>query len=242
MKRSIFTILLLVCTVSAFSQKAVRDSLRVGNEAYRQKQYTAAESKYKAAMNMNPMEKMAVYNLGNTYFKQGKWDESIKEYENYLNMEMENAADRGAALHNMGNAYLKKKDLKKALEVYKEALRNNPSDDQTRYNLAVVQKILQDQDKKKNQDQDKDKKNQQDDKKKQDQKDQNKPQDQDKDKDKDKPKPKEPDQNQMSSDNIEQILKSLEQEEKATQQRVQDRKNNANKILNGNNRRQNKDW
>jgi Tetratricopeptide repeat. len=50
-----------------------------------------------------------------------------------------------AAWHNIGNSLLQKKELEKSMEAYKMALRMNPEDEETRYNLAVVQKMIQDQ-------------------------------------------------------------------------------------------------
>ncbi|MFV0468173.1 MAG: tetratricopeptide repeat protein [Dysgonomonas sp.] len=238
MKRSNLIILFLVCTLSAFSQKAVRDSLRAGNLAYKNQMYNAAESKYKSAIMLNPAEVMAIYNLGNTYYRQNKWDESIAQYEQYLSVEKNDAKGKSAAYHNMGNALLRKKELEKAGEAYKNALRNNPGDNETRYNLAVVQKMLDDQNKKnKDKDKDKDKNKDKKDKNK-DKNDQNQNQNQDPKQNQNQQQPNQ----QMSSDNIEQILKAMEQEEKATQARVKQAKAGAQKAKNAENKRQNKDW
>ncbi|NDW08985.1 tetratricopeptide repeat protein [Dysgonomonas sp. 520] len=248
MKQIIFIILFLFCTLSSFSQRAVRDSIRAGNEAYEEKLYNAAESKYKAAYSLNPNEIMSVYNLANTYYRQNKWDEAIKEYESYVKMETK-PSKAGMAYHNLGNSYLKKKDLQKSMEAYKNALRRNPDDESARYNLAVVQKMIKDQqdkdqdkdkDKDKDQDKDKDKDKDKDDKKEDDKKDQDKDkQNKDKENKQEPPKDKE---GQMSSDNIEQILKAMEQEEKATQARIRDEKAKAQKERNAQNRQQDKDW
>lgn len=236
MKQYIFLILFLLTTLYGFSQRVVRDSIRSGNKAYKEQLYNTSESKYKSAITANPVEKRAVYNLANTYFKQNKWDEAIKTYEQYITLENENIKEKGAAFHNIGNAQLKKKDLQKSMEAYKNALRLNPSDEGARYNLAVVQKILSDQKKDDDKDKDKDKD------KKDDKKDQDQNKDQNQDKKDDKKDNQQQPQNQMSSDNIEQILKAMEQDEKATQQRVKEAKANQQRIQNADNKKHNKDW
>ena len=234
MKKSLLFILLLFISLNSFAQKEVSDSLRVGNKAYKSQMYNAAESAYKAALSMNPLEKTAVYNLGNTYYKQGNWDEAIKQYENFISFEKEDIDKVSKAFHNMGNAYLKKKELEKSMDAYKNALRFNSTDNDARYNLAVVQKMIQD---KKNKEKPEDKKQdqQQDKQDKQDKKD-NKEQQQEEQ------KPKQQQEAQMSRENVEQILKAMEQEEKATQERVNAAKIEAQKERNATNKKQDKDW
>lgn len=238
-KLSLIIITLLIVSANAFSQKVVRDSIKVGNKAYKEQLYGAAESKYKAAIQQDPNAKEAMYNLANTYYKQSKWDDALKEYEHYLSVENQSREKRSAALHNIGNTFLKKKDLQKSMAAYKEALRMNPTDNQTRYNLAVVQKMLKDQqDKNKDKDNKDDKKDQKEDEKKQDQPQDNKQDNQDK---KDK-KPEKQENEQMSESNARQILQAIEQDEKETQERVKKMKANERKKQSENNRKQDKDW
>lgn len=265
MKKFIFTILLTLIASGAFAQKEVRKAIRSGNSAYNEQRYGAAEGDYAKALSANADSKEASFNLANTYYKQQRWDEALKEYDHYLKLENKDKDKMSAAWSNVGNTYLKKKanekgqpqqpmpqgqqqgggeqqkedNLKMSMEAYKKALRLNPKDDATRYNLAVVQKMLKDQegegggggDQDKNQDKDKDKD------KKEDKKDQNQNKDQKQDQKQD-----QQNQNQMSQDNIQQILQALEQDEKATQQRVKEQKAQEQKRRNENNRKQNKDW
>lgn len=241
-----YTVLLFLLTISlvASAQKDVRKYIREGNKSYEEKLYNAAEANYNSALKSNEASPEALYNLGNTYYQQGKWDEALKTYEKYLTVQASstpNPLNMSQAWHNMGNTFLHKKDLEKSKEAYKNALRLNPADDQTRYNLAVVQKMIQDQkNDDQNQDQNKDQnKDQQDQNKDQnkDQQDQNQDQNQDK-KDQDKKE----EENQMSQDNIQQLLKAIEQDEKETQERVKQMKANDRKKQNENNRKLNKDW
>lgn len=260
MKKTIFITLFTLIAISLSAQKEVRKAIRSGNSAYNEQRYGAAEAEYNKALKENAGSKEASFNLANTYYKQQKWDEAVKEYQHYLTLENENPDKMSSAWSNMGNTFLKKKanekgqmpvpqgqqpqqpqqqadNLKLSMEAYKNALRLNPKDDETRYNLAVVQKMIKDQ-QDQNKDQNKDQKQDQNKDQKQDHnKDQN--QDQNKDQKQDQNKDQ---QNQMSQDNMQQILQAIEQDEKNTQERVKQAKAQERKQKNENNRKQNKDW
>lgn len=260
MKRNILLSLLVVFVVSASAQKKVRQAIRNGNSAYKEQRYSAAEADYAKALELNASSKQASFNLGNTLYKQQRWDEALKEHEHYLTIENEDHEKMSSAWSNMGNTYLKKKaaensqsgggmmppqggnsqqqgqeldNLKASMEAYKNALRLNPSDNETRENLAIVQKMIKDQEGEGGGEDDK-KEDQKDDKKEDQKQDQNK--------NEDKKDDKKQDENQMSPDNIQQILEAIEQDEKETQQRVNQAKSDARKQQSDRNRRQNKDW
>lgn len=253
-------VLLLTLFVPAiWAQKEVRKNIREGNQAYNEQRYGAAESKYKEALTQNPSSKEASFNLANTYYRQQKWDDALKEYERYLTVEKEDPIKAAAAWTGIGNTFLRQKAIEKylpkpekgqekdylklSMESYKQALRLNPKDDETRHNLAVVQKLILDeqsnegggQDQQQNQNKDNNKDN----------KDQNKDQNQNDNKDKQKQNPKDQDdksQNKMSQQNMEQILNALQQEEKSTQERVNQAKIKDQQRRNAANRNQDKDW
>ena len=227
-KLNIFTIILLFISVNAIAQKQVRDSIKAGNKAYQQQLLGTAESNYKAAIQQNPTA---------THYKQGKWDEALKGYQHYLTLETQDPQKVGSALHNMGNTFLKKKDLQKSLEAYKESLRANPMNEKTRYNLAVVKKMLDDQ----NKDKDQNKQDQQQNKdKNQDQQDQQQNQNQ-QNQNKDQ-KPEKQENESMSESNAKQILQAIEQDEKETQERVKQMKAREQQKKNDENKKQDKDW
>ena len=149
-------IILLISVLSGFSlsaQKAVRKNIKQGNRAYNEQKYEQAAQKYEQAIKLNPNALEANYNLGNTLYKQNEWDKSIEQQNHYLMLEKENPVKIASAWHNIGNAILHKKDLEKSMEAYKMALRINPNDDEARYNLAVVQKMIDDQQQEQDQDQ-----------------------------------------------------------------------------------------
>lgn len=269
MKKGLFIILFALITIGASAQKEVRKAIRTGNKAYNEQLYATAEAEYNNAKEGNANSKEAAYNLANTYYKQQKWDEALAEYQHYLKLENEDPQKISAAWSNMGNTFLKKKanekaagaqmmmgqqgaqsqapqakqedNLKLSMEAYKNALRFNPNDDETRYNLAVVQKMIKDrEDQKQDQKQDQDQNKDQD--KKQDQKEDQQEQNQDPKQDPKQNQQDQQQQSQMSQDNIQQILQALEQDEKETQERVRQAQARERKEKNEQNRRQNKDW
>lgn len=227
--------LFLIFSFSLSAQKETgRKETKKGNKAYKSEKYDQAAADYQLAIEKNPNAKIANYNLANTLYKQKKWDESIKQQQHYLMLEKENPEKIAAAWHNIGNTFLQKKDLQKAMEAYKMALRLNPNDDKTRYNLAVTQKIIQDNQQNQN---DKNKEKKEQDKEQEQQ--QNQQDQQDKNKEK-KPEQQEPEQ--MSRENAKQILQAIEQDEKETQERVKQIKAQERKQQAADNRRQDKDW
>lgn len=240
-----YTILTLFLFFS-FSLSAQKDSGRKetkrGNKAYKSEKYAQAAIDYQAAIEKNPNSNIANYNFGNTLYKQKKWDESIKQQQHYLILEKKDPEKIAAAWHNIGNSFLQKKDVQKAMEAYKMALRLNPNDDEARYNLAVTQKIIQDNQQNQN-DKNKEKKEQDKEKNKDKEQQQNQ---QDKQDQQDKNKEKKPEQQQepeqMSRENAKQILQAIEQDEKETQERVKQIKAQERKQQAADNRRQDKDW
>ena len=198
--RTIGIILLLLTAISVSAQKAERDYIRKGNRAYKDSTYVNAEVNYRKAIDVNPKSAISMYNLGNTLMQQNKLQEAMEQFVAATKMEKDKG-NLAQIYHNMGVIFHSGKDYAKAVEAYKESLRNNPKDNETRYNLALAQKMLKDQEQnQQNQDQNQDKKEQQN----QDQQQQ----------------PPQPQENQMSKENAEQLLKSVMQDEKDVQDKV----------------------
>ncbi len=214
----IILLISLLSVASLSAQKAVRKNIKQGNKAYNEQKYEQAAQKYEKAIQVNPKSLEANYNLGNTLYKQKEWDKSIEQQNHYLLLEKEDEQQIAASWHNIGNALLHKKDLQKSMEAYKMALRANPEDDEARYNLAVVQKMINDEEQ--NQDQDQDQQQDQN----QDQQDDNQPQSPEQQQDKEKRPEDQTEPEQMSRDNANQILQAIEQDEKETQKRLNEMK------------------
>ncbi len=213
-----------------------RIAIRKGNELFNEKRYAEAEVEYKRALQHNPQSDIANYNLALSYIRQGgnsdpKDEKSpVNQAQKILENVVKTASDKGLAsraYYNLGNLAFNKQDYRNAVDMYKNALRRNPDDDQARDNLRLAQKKLEEQ-QQQNQDQNKDQK-QEDKQDKQDQKqnnDQNKDnkdqQNKDQQNQQQKPNQNQPqEQNQgMSEGNAQQILKAMQDAEKTTQQKV----------------------
>ena len=218
--RTIGIILLLLTAISVSAQKAERDYIRKGNRAYKDSTYVNAEVNYRKAIDVNPKSAISMYNLGNTLMQQNKLQEAMEQFVAATKMEKDKG-NLAQIYHNMGVIFHSGKDYAKAVEAYKESLRNNPKDNETRYNLALAQKMLKDQEQNQqnqaqNQDQNQDKKEQEKEQDK-DKQDQNQQDQQNQDQQQQPPQPQE---NQMSKENAEQLLKSVMQDEKDVQDKV----------------------
>ena len=184
-----------------------------------QKNYSAAETYYRKSLEQNAQNSRARYNLGNTLLFQQKPKEAMQEYEKAAPLE-KNPAYKAAIYHNMGVILQSQKQFGPAIECYKESLRNNSQDDETRYNLALCQYQLKNQDQ--NQDKDKDKKK---DEQKQQEK-QNQQSNPNKDSQKEQNKGQ---KNEMSKDNANQLLRAAQMKENRTQDKVRKAQLHANK-------------
>lgn len=117
-----------------------------GNNKLQSNKFADAEADYRRAISTNPDTGTAKYNLGNAYYNR----QSLAEAFDRFKQAVEVAPDKGSkhmAYHNMGNVFMKEKQFDKAVEAYKNALRNDPTDDETRYNLALAKQKKEEQDK-----------------------------------------------------------------------------------------------
>ncbi|WP_302526260.1 tetratricopeptide repeat protein [Phocaeicola barnesiae] len=213
-----YFILLMLLTVSAvaFGQKTDRDYLRSGNKLYKDSLFVKAEVDYRKALEVNPKSSAAMYNLGNALLMQQKAQEAMEQYQAASRLEKDKAK-LAQIYHNMGVILQSSKKLPECIEAYKESLRNNPHDNETRYNLALAQKQLKDQQQNQNQDKQQEQKQDQ----KQDEQQQNKDQqDQDKKDRQQNNQQQQQNQDEMSKENAEQLLNAAMQDEKNVQDKV----------------------
>jgi len=244
----VFSFPLLVATA-----QTARDFIRLGNKAYREKQYDKAETLYLKSLAKDPSFE-AYYNLGNAYVMQMKDSTAFENYKKADSIGTNDPMRKAKNFHNMGNIWYAQGmaasrqqggnavgAFQRAIEFYKSSLRCNPDDNETRYNLAMAQHQLkknQDQQQQnggnddKNQDQqDKDKQQQQ-----QQQQQQQKQDEQKKDEDKQQQQPQpEQKKDEMSDQAAEQLLNSAQQDEKGVQRKVNKNQNNKRRSLE-------KDW
>jgi len=209
-KKAAATAALLLVALTASAQTD-RQYIREGNKQFRLGQYDKAEVSYRKAVEKNPKNPQAAYNLGNALMAQKKDSAAVQQFEQSARMEA-NPLRKSAAYHNMGVICQTHKMYDDAIEAYKNSLRLNPNDDETRYNLVLCKHLKKKQDDKQKQNQ----QNKDDQKNKDDKKDDQKDQKQDKkdDKQQEQQKP------QMSKDNAEQLLNAAIQNEKMTQDKM----------------------
>ena len=211
--RSVSTICLLFFSLAAFSQTD-RDYIRRGNRLMRDSVYDKAQVEYQKAIEKDNTNPISHYNLGNALLYQNKAEDAMKEYETAARLEKDKTR-LAQIYHNMGVVLQSAKQFDKAVACYRNSLRNDPTNDETRYNYALALfQLKKNQGGQDNQDQQKDDKGQ-DEKKEQEQQQQQQKQDK-KDEQQQQPQPE-----QMSRENAEQMLNAAMQDEKATQEKIQ---------------------
>lgn len=176
--------------------------IREGNRHYKSNKFTEAEIAYRKGLLKNSNSMEATYNLGNALFKQEKYAEALEQYQKIVPSDKIPKEKLAAVLHNTGNALLMQQKVAQSIEAYKNSLKLNPKDDETRYNLALAQYLLRNQENNKDQNKKEEEKQQpeEDKKEKQNKPDESKPQEQNQPRD-------------MSKDKAEQILQALMQDE-----------------------------
>lgn len=226
--------------------------------------FPLAEADYRKAISLNPKDEIGKYNLGTAYYNKEMNANAMQRFLQAASV-ASNKTEKHKAFHNLGNTFMNDKKYKEAVETYKNALRNNPTDDETRYNLALAKKMLEEEQKKGGDDEDnkdKDNKENQNNKDKKDNKDNKEGDDGDEKEDKDKgnekddkkegdekedkgnperPKEKKKDQKQpvhgkLSTQQIKNLLEAMNNEEKKVQDKINAKKQKGAKV------KSEKDW
>lgn len=212
---SLLACLMFALLPSAAGAQSDRTFIRQGNRNYRAQKWTDAETKYRKALARNPDNPQAAYNLGCALMAQQKDSVAMDQFQKAAQME-KGPVRKAKAYHNMGVICQNHQQYAQAIQAYEMALRNNPHDNETRYNLVLCKKQLKNQDN--NKKQDKNRKNKQDNKQ-----DNKKDKDNQKDQQKQNDRQKQNEQQskgQMSRENAEQLLNAAIQQEEATKQRM----------------------
>ncbi len=229
--------LLLICSLKGFSQQEKKFILE-GNKQYEKENFIEAEKNYSRGLNKNKDSYKSSFNLGDAYYKQGKYEEAAEQFQS-LTHRSSSKDTLSKAYHNLGNSLVKSKKYQEGLDAYKNALKNNPDDEDTRYNLAYTQQMLkqqQQQQKKDKDNKDKDKKDKKENKDNKDNKDKDKKDKDKKDKDKKEEKGKEnkkeenPKQDQISKEDAKRLLDALQNDEKILQDKMKKGKMKGMKV------------
>jgi Ca-activated chloride channel family protein len=212
-KKKAAAVMLLLVAAGAQAQTD-RQYIRQGNRLFQKGDYERAEVAYSKAVEQNDKNPQAHYNLGLALMAQKKDSAAIEQYQKAGQLET-NPLRKARSYHNMGVVCQQHQMYGEAIESYKQALRLNPNDDETRYNLILCkhQKQKQDQNQQNQNQQQKQDQNQQ----KQDQNQQKQDQDKQQKQDQQKQQEQKP---QMSKENAEQLLNAAMQQEKQTQKRM----------------------
>lgn len=228
----------LLASATNAAAQTDRNLIRQGNRAFKTQKWAVAETQYRKAISKNQKNPQAIYNLGCALLMQQKDSLAMVQFGNAAQLEP-NRFRRSKSYHNMGVVMQNHREYAQAIEYYKMALRCNPQDNETRYNLALCKKLLKnnpqnqnnkdknnkDKNKDKNKknqnknDQNKDKDKNKDDQNKNDQNKKNK--DKNKDKNKNNSNQNQQNQDKMSRDNAEQLLNAAIQQEQATKRKLQ---------------------
>lgn len=199
-----------------------REFIRNGNKFYDEKRYADAEVEYKKAISENPNSQIGNYNLALSLIKQSGGtnvegeNNPLKDASELLSSVAQGSKNpelRSKAFYNLGNLAYNQQQYAQSIEMYKNALRENPEDNQARENLRLAQ--LKKQEQEQNKDKNKNDKND----KKEDKKDKNQDKE-DKKEDNKQQQPQQPKPQEMSKENMEQILQTMQNQEKATQEKV----------------------
>ena len=235
--RSFLVLIGLLLSIISFAQERDK-ALPKANKEYENKSYQDDEAGYRVSASESSHNAAASYNLGNSIYKQKQYAESKNAYLNAVKSAT-SRVDKHRAYHNLGNVFMIEKNYTAAVAAYKDALINDPTDEESRYNFALAKKMLKDnpppkedkKDKKEDKKKEEDKKKQDQDKKDQDKKDQDKKDQDKKDQDKkdgkdkeDKQKPEEPKEDKsasgISKQRIENMLDAVGNEEKKVQEKM----------------------
>ena len=141
--RNIFYIVLLLNSVLLFGQEKDKN-LYNGNQLFKEKKYADAEADFRVTESKkSPKKATAGYNLGNSVYRQNQQGEAQIKYIQALE-HAKTKEEKHRIYHNLGNTFMLDKNYEAAAEAYKNALRNNPNDEETRYNYALAKRKKKD--------------------------------------------------------------------------------------------------
>lgn len=137
--RKILYIVLLLNSILLFSQEKDKN-LYNGNQLFKEKKYADAEADFRVTESKkSPKKATAGYNLGNSVYRQNQQGEAQIRYIQALE-HAKTKEEKHRIYHNLGNTFMLEKKYDLAADAYKNALRNNPNDEETRYNYALAKR------------------------------------------------------------------------------------------------------
>ncbi|MFP4556393.1 MAG: tetratricopeptide repeat protein [Bacteroidales bacterium] len=246
MKRSIYIIIvILFVSVSVTYGQSERKAIRQGNKEFKNGDYLDSEISYRTAIDKNPESFKGSFNLGDALYKQEKYDEAAQIFDDITNLDID-SKKKAKVFHNLGNSLFKQENYAESIEAYKNALRQNPNDVETKHNLAQAQRMLKNQEEQQDSDSDGDGDDEDDDQndnqQEQDNEDEGDDNQQEKDnqdegddnqqdqEDPNDPKNQQDQEQQISPEDARRMLEAIQNNEKEVQERVKEEKAKQAKI------------
>lgn len=243
MKTILSTLIIILLVLTEVSAQSDKNLTRRGNKDYRSGNFSEAELNYRKAIDKNPRNEAAGFNLGNATYQQENFEEAGNNFRRIADMST-NAKLESKALYNLGNSFLNQQKYAESVEAFKRSLRLNPDDEDARYNFEFARRMLQQQQQNNDQQQQQQNNDQQDQQQNQQQQDQQQ-QDQNEQDQQQNQQQNEQQQNQqqsqdqpkLSKEDAERMLQALTNEERQTIERL-----NQEKARSSNVRVSEKDW
>lgn len=204
-----YSMLLLLLTAAASNTAAQeeRPHVRRGVALLEQERFAEAEAEFRSALQLKPSSFEAAYNLGTALFRQEKYDEALQQLQATTPFANDDKQRLASLFHNLGNSYLFGQNIDQSIEAYKQALRHNPLDDETRYNLIAAMKLKDEQEEQEEEQQDQQEQEQQEQEQEQEQQEQEQEQ-------QDQQQQQQQESEGISRENAERLLQALEEDEK----------------------------
>jgi Ca-activated chloride channel homolog len=211
---------LLICLFPTLNGQTDKKYIRQGNREYNKNGFSDSEISYRKAADKNSQSADAVFNIGDALYKQEKFEEAGKQFEENI-VKNEDKSKKSAGYYNLGNSLLKANKVEESINAYKNSLKLKPDNTEAKYNLAYAQDLLKKQQEQQQKDKDKENKDNKDDKKDDQKKDQgdDKKDQQKNQNDKDQQQQKK-DQQGMSKEDAQRLLNALANDEKKVQEKV----------------------
>lgn len=228
-----YIITLFIVSFTITQAQSTRGLVNDGVDNYEENNFNEAEVNFKKGVESDIESFESRFNLGDAIYKQGRYEEALEEFKNSLSL-AETDEHKAQIFHNIGNTFLKSQKLQESIGAYREALKLNPNDLETKYNLSYALKQMQnqqnnqqnqdqqEQNQDQNQDQDQQDQNQeQENKEQEDKKEEQQNQDQQQ-----KPEPKD----EISKDEAQRILDALKNNEAELQKKMREQKTKKSNV------------